>query len=119
VRGGGPSGIGDADLIDHTIEKHLVVDVWQNVLGGDEWNPPGSEGAAQRGDGTGQRYLPETEGGKTEGCKEQNPGDRESRRPGGQREEEPGEEGEEEQVQRPLPAERMVHADGNGKTRTD
>ena len=41
-----------------------------------------------------------------------------SRRPGGQPEEEPGEECEEEQVQRPLPAERMVHGAGNGKTRT-
>ena len=109
VRGGGPSGIGDANLLDHPIEERLVVDVRQNVLRGDEGNPPGGQRAAQRGDGAGQRYLPEPEGGEAEGRQQQNPGDRESRRPGGQPEEEPGEECEEEQVQRPLPAERMVH----------
>ena len=86
--------------------------------GGDEGDSPRGQGAAERRDGAGQRYLAETEGGEAEGRQEQNPGDRDSRGPGGQPEEEPGEEGEEEQVQRPLPAERMVHPGDNGKTRT-
>ena len=63
--------------------------------------------------------ISRTAGGhEAEGREEQNPRHGASRRPGGQPEEEPGEECEEEQVQRSLPAERMVHAGGNGKTRT-
>jgi hypothetical protein len=109
ARGGGPAGIGEADRIDRPIENRLGADVRHDVLRCDERNPPGGQGAAQGGDGAGQRYLAETEGGETEGRQEKGRGDRGSRRPGGQPEEEAGEEGEKEQVERPLPAERMVH----------
>ena len=109
MRGGGPSGIGGADLFDHPVEERLVVDVRQNVPRRDEGDSTGGQGAAQRRDGAGQRYLTETEGGETEGRQEENPRDGYPRGPGGKSEDKAGEECEEEQVQRPLPAERMVH----------